>query len=65
MLNEYINQEMSNNDLKIGAINAITMAISFTNVESILKIILLIVSIAYTALKTYEMLKNKNHADKL
>lgn len=56
---------MSNNDLKIGAINAITMAISFTNVESILKIILLIVSIAYTALKTYEMLKNKNHAEKL
>lgn len=53
---------MSNNDLKIGAINAITMAISFTNVESILKIILLIVSIAYTALKTYEIIKNKNQS---
>jgi len=62
LLNEYINQEMSNNDLKIGAINAITMAISFTNVESILKIILLIVSIAYTALKTYEIIKNKNQS---
>jgi hypothetical protein len=53
---------MSNNDLKIGAINAITMAISFTNVESILKIILLIVSIAYTVLKTYEIIKNKNQS---
>jgi hypothetical protein len=63
LLNEYINQKMSNNDLKIGAINAITMAISFTNVESILKIILLIVSIAYTVLKTYEIIKNKKNID--
>jgi hypothetical protein len=54
---------MNINDLKILGFNASTMAISFTNVESGLKIILLSVSIIYTILKIIEM-SNKNEADK-
>ncbi len=51
---------MSNNDLKLYFLNSITMALSFSNIESTLKIILLIASIFYTILKTIETLKKKN-----
>jgi hypothetical protein len=54
---------MNINDLKILGFNASTMAISFTNVESALKNILLCVSIIYTVLKIIEI-SNKNEADK-
>jgi hypothetical protein len=36
------------------------MALSFSNIESTLKIILLIASIFYTILKTVETLRKKN-----
>jgi hypothetical protein len=36
------------------------MALSFSNIESALKIILLIASIFYTILKTIETLRKKN-----
>jgi hypothetical protein len=52
---------MSNNDLKLGAVNAISMALSFSNIENTLKIILLMFSILYTGLKIFEMVKNKNN----
>jgi hypothetical protein len=51
---------MSNNDLKLYFLNSITMALSFSNIESALKIILLIASIFYTILKTIETLRKKN-----
>lgn len=50
---------MTINDLKIYGLNSITMAISFSNVEATLKILLLCASIVYTILKTIELVKNK------
>jgi len=52
---------MSINDLKIYGLNSITMAISFSNVEATLKILLLCASIVYTILKTIELIKNKKN----
>lgn len=49
---------MTQDDLKLGVFNAITFVISFTNIEMFLKILLLIVSIIWTALKAYESLQN-------
>lgn len=56
---------MTFDDLKIYGLNSITMAISFSNVESTLKILLLCVSIVYTVMKTIELIKNrrKNGSD--
>lgn len=53
---------MTENDIKIGVINAITMAITFTNLESILKIILLLASIFYTIIKTREIIRSKKNS---
>ena len=39
--------------------NAATMALSFSNLEATLKIVLLLVSIAYTAQRWYLMNKEK------
>ncbi len=50
---------MSINDLKLYALNSLTMVISFTNVEATLKILLLCVSIVYTIMKIIELIKNK------
>ena len=52
---------MSISDLKLYGLNSIAMAISFTNIENTLKILLLCVSIVYTILKTIELLKKKNN----
>lgn len=52
---------MSINDLKLYALNSLTIAISFSNVEATLKIILLCTSIVYTILKTIELIKNKKN----
>ena len=54
---------MSHNDLKLYFFNAISMLLSFSNIESFLKIILLIASIFYTILKTIETLKKKNNGE--
>ena len=42
---------------KVACINALAMVISFTEIESILKIILLLVSIVYTIYKIIEIKK--------
>lgn len=55
---------MSINDLKLYALNSLTMAISFSNVEATLKILLLCVSIVYTIFKTIELLKNRKNDNK-
>jgi hypothetical protein len=52
---------MSINDFKLYALNSIAMAISFSNVEATLKILLLLISIVYTIMKTIELIKKKNN----
>lgn len=42
---------MNQESLKIYVLNAITLAVSFTNLESFLKIVLLCISIVYTGMK--------------
>ena len=54
---------MSHNDLKLYFFNSITMLLSFSNIENVLKIILLIASIFYTILKTVETLKKKKDGE--
>lgn len=54
---------MTENDIKIGIINALTMAVTFTNIESILKIVLLLVSIVYTILKTKDMIRSRKNSE--
>jgi len=54
---------MSFNDLKIYTLNSVALAISFTNVENTLKIVLLLVSILYTIIKTVQLVKNKKNKD--
>jgi len=51
---------MSVQDLRIAILNAVTFGVSFTQIENGLKIILLILSIGYTAQKIYETQKKKN-----
>jgi hypothetical protein len=51
---------MSHNDLKLYFFNSISMLLSFSNIESTLKIVLLIASIFYTVLKTVETIRKKN-----
>ena len=46
-------------DLKLYGINIVTMAITMTQIEMILKIALLLVSIGYTLTKWYEV-HNRN-----
>lgn len=46
-------------DLKIPIINSITMAITFSDISDILKIILLIVSIGFTVAKWVNINKEK------
>ena len=52
-------------DLKVYALNSGALMISFTQVENVLKILLLIISIAYTLMKMNDAIKNKkDEADK-
>ena len=46
---------MSQEDIRLAAINGGTMLLSFSNIEYTLKIVLLLFSIAYTAYKIYEL----------
>jgi hypothetical protein len=50
---------MSQEDVKIAAINGGSMLLSFTNIEATLKIVLLVFSIVYTAYKIYEIHENR------
>lgn len=52
---------MSNEDFKLYFFNAISMALSFSNIENALKIFLLIASIFYTILKIIETLRKKDN----
>ena len=50
--------------LKIYALNATSMIISFSNIEQTLKIILLTVSIIYTIIQTIKLLNKKDDTNK-
>jgi hypothetical protein len=51
--------------IRVYMLNALTLIMSFTNLEVILKIILLIISILYTSMKIYDWIniKLKNRYD--
>ena len=50
---------MNVQDLKIYLLNSFALVISFSNIEMILKILLLVVSIGYTSMKWYDLYKKK------
>jgi len=53
---------MDTQDLKLIALNGATLTLSMTEMETILKIILLLVSIGFTVARWYEIHKrNKNN----
>jgi len=55
---------MSLDDIRLYTLNASAMAVSFTNVERTLKIVLLCVSIIYTVLKIIDIKSKKDETDK-
>ena len=50
---------MTADDVKLTILNSIVILMSFSNIENILKIILLIISIVYTLFKTIEFYNSK------
>ena len=50
---------MTADDVKLTILNSIVILMSFSNIENILKIILLIISIVYTLFKTIEFYNTK------
>jgi len=47
-------------DIKLFTMNGFSLAISFSDVDEALKLLLLVLSIGYTAQKWYMLHKNKN-----
>jgi hypothetical protein len=45
--------------LRVYSLNALTLIMSFTNLEASLKILLLLISIVYTSMKIYDWVINK------
>lgn len=50
---------MKTEDVKLAVINGGSMALSFSDVEAILKIVLLVASIIYTVFKIVEIKRNQ------
>lgn len=44
---------------RVFALNILTLMISFTNLEAILKVVLLLISIIYTSMKIFDWVSNK------
>lgn len=51
-------------DLKIYTLNLISLAVSFTNIELALRILLISISIGYTVAKWYKMFNNDQRKNK-
>tara|TARA_R100001086_G_scaffold242402_2_gene170084 strand:+ start:2372 stop:2557 length:186 start_codon:yes stop_codon:yes gene_type:complete len=51
-------------DFKLYALNIGAFTISLTNIADVLKIILLVVSIGYTAVKWFKLMQNDKTIDK-
>jgi uncharacterized protein HemY len=45
--------------IRVFALNILTLMISFTNLEAILKVVLLLISIIYTSMKIFDWVSNK------
>lgn len=56
---------MNSSDIKITLLNSFSLLASFSNIESGLKIILLLASIVYTGMKIVEQLKKRNDENKI
>ena len=54
---------MNHNELKLWMINMAVITVTFTQIENILKLILLIISIGYTIDKWIDRRKNKKEDD--
>lgn len=57
---------MDNCSLRVYSLNILTIMVSLTNLESELKILLLLISIIYTSMKIYDWVvikTNKKNAD--
>lgn len=50
---------MDQDSIKLYGLNALTIYLSFTNLETTLKILLLIISIIYTSMKIYDWVLTK------
>jgi len=54
---------MDGTDIKVLLLNATTLAISFSQIESILKLVLLVASIIYTVQRSHNLYKIKKGND--
>jgi hypothetical protein len=50
---------MTEDDLKIGILNTMTLMLSFTTIEASLRVALLAVSLIYTGFKLYKIIKER------
>lgn len=50
---------MTEDDLKIGILNSMTLMLSFTTIEASLRVALLAVSLVYTGFKLYKIIKER------
>ena len=50
---------MTEDDLKIGILNSMTLMLSFTTIEASLRVALLAVSLVYTGFKLYKLIKER------
>jgi hypothetical protein len=50
---------MTEDDLKIGILNTMTLMLSFTTIEASLRVALLAVSLIYTGFKLYKLIKER------
>jgi len=56
---------MNESDIKLTILNSFSLLASFSNIESSLKIVLLLASIVYTIMKIAEIIKNKKDGNKI
>jgi hypothetical protein len=52
---------MDQGSIKLYCLNALTIYLSFTNLEAKLKIVLLLISIIYTSMKIYDWVLTKTN----
>lgn len=55
---------MNHEDVKLAIVNGGSMLLSFSNIEAALKIVLLLISIAYTGMKIYEIYEERKNKEK-
>lgn len=55
---------MSSKNIEVYAVNGAIFGLSFTSIESTMKLLLLAMSIVYTGIMIYKLLTNKKDANK-